>query len=161
MAKKEPDMRLLLVGGGEMEEALKRQVQELGLNDYVILPGRVAHSRIQSVYAMIHVLVYPRYSVRLTELVTPLKPIEAMAMGKLVVASDIGGHRELISNADTGILFVPGNADSLSQAVLDIFSHPDRAEKIQAQAMNYVATHKTWPVTTRVYKHIYTGLGKK
>ncbi len=155
MIEKDPNLRLVLVGGGEMEESLKRQVQELGLQDSVILPGRIAHSRIQSVYAMIDVLVYPRYSVRLTELVTPLKPIEAMAMGKLVVASDIGGHRELISHGNTGILFLPGNADSLALAVLDLLANPDMAEKISSQALHYVANHKTWPATTKVYKQIY------
>ncbi len=155
MIEKDPNMRLVLVGGGEMEDALKLQVQELGLQEYVVMPGRIAHSRIQSVYAMIHVLVYPRYSVRLTELVTPLKPIEAMAMGKLVVASDIGGHRELISHKETGILFSPGKADSLALAVLDLLANPDMAEKISSHALHYVANHKTWPATTKVYKQIY------
>ncbi len=153
--EKAPDMRLLLVGGGEMEESLKQQVQELGLQDFVILPGRIAHSKIQSVYAMIHVLTYPRYSVRLTELVTPLKPIEAMAMGKLVLASDIGGHRELIFHGNTGILFPPGDADALAQAILNLFDNPDMAEKIKSCAMDHVAENQTWPVTTRVYKEIY------
>ena len=53
-------------------------------------------------------LVYPRLSMRLTELVTPLKPLEAMAQGRLVLASDVGGHRELIRDGETGTLFKAG-----------------------------------------------------
>src|SRR5262249_47561850 len=82
---------LLLVGGGEMERELRDQVDKSGLRNKVILPGRFPHAKIPRIYSLIDVLVYPRYSMRLTELVTPLKPLEAMAVGKPLVASDIGG----------------------------------------------------------------------
>ena len=86
-----PDVVLLLVGGGEMEAALKTQVERLHLGGRVIMPGRIAHERIPGIYALVDILVYPRYRMRLTELVTPLKPLEAMAMGKALVASDVVG----------------------------------------------------------------------
>src|SRR5262249_13230769 len=57
---------------------------------------RVRHEEIPRYYDLADVSVFPRVSVRLTELVTPLKPLEAMAQERIVVASSVGGHRELI-----------------------------------------------------------------
>ncbi|MGN2393680.1 glycosyltransferase, partial [Pelomicrobium sp. G1] len=80
---------LLLMGGGFQEEALKRQAQALGLMGRVIFAGRVPHAEVGRYYDLVDILVYPRRSIRLTELVTPLKTLEALAQGKLVVASDV------------------------------------------------------------------------
>jgi len=91
-----PDVRLLLVGGGPEEDALKGLARRLGLADRVVFAGRVPHRDVQRYYSVVDVFAYPRRSMRLTELVTPLKPLEAMAQGQLLVASDVGGHRELI-----------------------------------------------------------------
>ena len=63
---------------------------------------------------------------RLTELVTPLKPLEAMAQGHLFVASDVGGHKELIRDGETGRLFAAGNADALAAALADMLDHRER-----------------------------------
>src|SRR5690606_16260492 len=91
-----PDVRVLLVGGGFQDEALRAQVRSLGLMDKVRFTGRVPHDEVDRYYDLIDVLVYPRLSMRLTELVTPLKPLEAMAQGRLVLGSDVGGHREMM-----------------------------------------------------------------
>ena len=80
-------MRVLLVGGGPQEAQLKQLAAELGVADKVVFTGRVPHGEVQRYYDLIDVLVYPRLSMRLTELVTPLKPLEAMAQGRLVAAS--------------------------------------------------------------------------
>ena len=78
--------------------------------------GRVPHAEIQRYYSIVDVFAYPRQSMRLTELVTPLKPLEAMAQGRLLVASDVGGHKELIRDGETGVLFRAGDAASLADA---------------------------------------------
>lgn len=88
-----PDVRVLLVGGGPQETNLRNQVDRLGLADYVVFTGRVPHQEVHRYYDLINVLAYPRHPMRLTELVTPLKPLEAMAQGQLFVASDVGGTR--------------------------------------------------------------------
>src|SRR6185295_824732 len=93
-----PRARLLLVGGGPMEEALKAQAAASPSADRIRFVGRVPHDEVERYYALIDVLAYPRKAMRLTELVTPLKPLEAMAQRKLVAASDVGGHRELIED---------------------------------------------------------------
>ena len=105
-----PNIRLLLVGGGPQESILKNLAQTLNLMDKIVFIGRVPHDQIQHYYDLVDIFVYPRLPMRLTNLVTPLKPLEAMARGRLVVASDVGGHRELINSGENGILFKAGNS---------------------------------------------------
>jgi len=105
LLKQAPDVRVLLVGGGPQDQALKEQARVLNIADQVVFTGRVPHAEVNRYYDLMDVLVYPRLSMRLTELVTPLKPLEAMAQGRLFIASNVGGHRELIRDGETGVLF--------------------------------------------------------
>jgi PEP-CTERM/exosortase A-associated glycosyltransferase len=146
---------LLLVGGGEMEAELRKQVDRLRVRDRVILTGRIPHEKIPKVYSMMDVLIYPRYSMRLTELVTPLKPLEAMATGKTLIASDIGGHRELINDGFNGILFKPGDVDALVEAVRCVLSDPDFRKQLAQRGRNWALENQTWDKTTGVYTSIY------
>ena len=154
-ASKLPSIVLLLVGGGEMENELKAQIKNLHLEDKVIMPGRIPHDRIPGIYAMVDILAYPRYSMRLTELVTPLKPLEAMAMGKALIASDVGGHKELIQHNKTGILFPPGDSKSLAAALKALLVDNSRRHSMEQQGTTWVREHHTWEKTTSVYQDIY------
>jgi len=156
-----PDLVLLLVGGGEMQERLKQDVIRYNIGSQVLMPGRIPHHRIKGVYALIDILIYPRYSVRLTELVTPLKPLEAMAMGKAVIASDIGGHRELISDKKTGMLFTAGDTAALSAAIQALLENEVLIKTLGKNGIKFVMSHKTWQSTTSVYKTIYSMLPKR
>lgn len=151
--------RLLLVGGGEMADKLTVQIKKLGIKNKVVMPGRIPHERIAGVYALIDILAYPRYSMRLTELVTPLKPLEAMAMGKALVASDVGGHRELIKNHKTGLLFSAGDIEDLSDKIDLILNNKVLETALQKQGNQWVTQHHTWKATTAVYQTIYANLG--
>jgi PEP-CTERM/exosortase A-associated glycosyltransferase len=149
------NIALLLVGGGNMETQLRQQVERLRLGEIVLMPGRIPHDHIPGVYALMDVLAYPRYSVRLTELVTPLKPLEAMAMGKAIVASDIGGHRELIQHGHTGLLFPPGNVSALAEALARLLDNVDLRRRYERQANAWVRANRSWDRTTAVYSEIY------
>jgi PEP-CTERM/exosortase A-associated glycosyltransferase len=149
------DLVLLLVGGGEQESELRAQIREMKLQDRVAFLGRIPHEKIPSLYSLIDILVYPRYSMRLTELVTPLKPLEAMAMGKPVVASDIGGHRELIRAGSTGLLFKPGDVSSLVEAVQRLLNDAGLCNQLATQANQWVGENRTWGKTTSIYSSIY------
>jgi len=153
-----PAIRLLLVGEGPEEPALLRQVQQAGLVDKVVFAGRVAHERIPAYYDVAEVLVYPRPRIRLTELVTPLKPLEAMARGRLVVASDVGGHRELVRHGDTGLMFRAGSANELADVVLGILDDRERAAAIAVRARRFVETERTWAASVARYAPIYESL---
>ncbi|MCK5721665.1 MAG: glycosyltransferase, exosortase A system-associated [Gammaproteobacteria bacterium] len=155
-ASKLPSIVLLLVGGGEMQSKLKAQIKRLHLESNVFMPGRIPHDRIAGVYAMIDILAYPRYSMRLTELVTPLKPLEAMAMGKALVASDIGGHRELIRHNETGILFPPGDSKALADALKLLLNDNSLRKNMESKASIWVKKNHTWEKTTSVYENVYT-----
>ncbi len=95
---------------------------------------------------------------RLTDLVTPLKPLEAMAQGRLVVASDVGGHLELIRDGETGILFKAGDPDALALKVLDLLSRPDSWRGLRAAARSFVEIQRSWPVSVARYKTVYGSL---
>jgi PEP-CTERM/exosortase A-associated glycosyltransferase len=155
------DLVLVLIGGGEMEMELKAQVQRLRLEEHVVIPGRLPHARIAQVYALMDVLAYPRYSTRLTELVTPLKPLEAMAMGKALVGSDIGGHRELIRHGHTGWLFPAGNVAALATALARLLDDHALRQTLGRQGAKWVRQQRPWDVTTAVYADIYARVLEK
>jgi PEP-CTERM/exosortase A-associated glycosyltransferase len=150
-----PDVRVLLVGGGPQDAALKAQVAQLGLSDRVVFTGRVPHAEVQRYYDLVDLLVYPRHSMRLTELVTPLKPLEAMAQGRLLLASDVGGHRELIRDGDTGKLFRAGSAPALAQAALDLLAAPQTWPAVRAAGRRFVETERNWTVSVSHYPASY------
>lgn len=150
-----PDVRLLLVGGGEQEQALKEQVRQAGLSDRVIFAGRVPHDEIEPLYALVDILVYPRTPIRLTELVTPLKPLEAMAQGKLLIASDVGGHRELIRDGDTGTLFAAGDVPALCKAVRGLVEQRTGWDQMRHRARQFVERERTWTLSVSHYRQVY------
>ncbi len=151
-----PEALLLLVGGGEMEQELREQIKRLNLTEKVIMPGRIPNDRIPDIYSLIDILVYPRYSMRLTELVTPLKPLEAMAMGKALIASDVGGHKELIKHEETGLLFPAGNMNALTQSIERLLKDSELQKKIENQGYTWVRENHTWDKTTSVYSEVYS-----
>jgi PEP-CTERM/exosortase A-associated glycosyltransferase len=153
-----PEIRVLLAGGGIQERALQQQAADLGLQNVVQFIGRVPHDRVQDYYNAIDILVYPRLSMRLTELVTPLKPLEAMAQGRLLVASDVGGHRELIRHGETGILFRAGDARALAEAVVGLLNEPERWAGLRAAARSFVERERSWSAVVLRYQPIYERL---
>ena len=156
--KNRPETRLLLVGGGPQEALIKQKTQELGLEQQVIFTGRVPHEQVQDYYNQVDIFVYPRLPMRLTDLVTPLKPLEAMAQGRLVVASDVGGHKELIEHRRNGYLFKANDADDLAATVLDLLNRPQQWEPLRVAGRSYVEQTRNWPNSVGFYKNIYAQL---
>ena len=153
-----PEVRVLLVGGGPQDAALKAQAQRLGLADRVVFTGRVPHDQVQRYYDLVDVLAYPRHSMRLTELVTPLKPLEAMAQGRLLVASDVGGHKELIRHGETGWLFEAGNAQALAGAVDELLAHRERWPALRAAGRAFVERERNWTRSVARYRPVFEAL---
>lgn len=150
-----PDVRILLVGGGPQEEHLRRLAVELGIDGQVVFTGRVPHSEVGRYYDLVDVLVYPRIAIRLTDLVTPLKPLEAMAQGRLLAASDVGGHRELIRDGETGVLFRAGDPGDLARRVLQLLSAEAEWPRLRRQARHFVEAERCWPVSVGRYRSVY------
>lgn len=150
-----PELRVLLVGGGPQDANLKAQVARLGLSGRVIFTGRVPHAEVQRYYELIDVLAYPRLPIRLTELVTPLKPLEAMAQGRMFVASDVGGHKELIRHGETGFLFRAGDVDALAKSIDNVLSRRDLWPAVRAEARRFVEVERTWATSVSRYREVY------
>lgn len=150
-----PGIRVLLVGGGPQDAALRQQARALGVADHVIFTGRVPHHEVQRYYNLVDVLCYPRLKMRLTDLVTPLKPLEAMAQGRLLAASDVGGHRELIEDGRTGVLFAAGDPAALARKVLALLAEPDAWPRLKAQGRRFVEAERNWAASVARYRAVY------
>lgn len=158
---RDPRVMALLVGGGPMDGELRAAVAARGLVDAVRFTGRVPHADVQRYYDFVDFLVFPRKRMRLTELVTPLKPIEAMAEGRLVIASDVGGHRELIEDNVTGFLFPAGDVAALARRVGEAIAAVDAHGAMREAGRRFVRTERVWPVSAANYKPIYEALTRR
>jgi PEP-CTERM/exosortase A-associated glycosyltransferase len=150
-----PDARLLLVGGGPMEAAIKTQVEASSAAHAIHFTGRVPHNMVERYYALTDVMAYPRKASRLTELVTPLKPLEAMAQGKRVAASDVGGHRELMTHGLTGTLFAPDDPAACAQALAQMFDQRKGWDVMREAARSHVRESHDWARNAQRYHAVY------
>jgi PEP-CTERM/exosortase A-associated glycosyltransferase len=155
------DLALVLVGGGPVEGELKMQINRLNLQDKVIIPGRIANDRVPGIYAVMDVMVYPRCATRLTELVTPLKPLEAMAAGKTVIASDVGGHRELIMNGKTGLLYPADSSAMLVETLNRVLGDDHLCRFLAEEGRKWVREERTWDNTTESHTLLYSAVVDK
>lgn len=158
LLERRPEVRLLLVGGGPQDEALKAQAALRGVSDRIVFTGRVPHAEVQRYYDLVDVLAYPRHSMRLTELVTPLKPLEAMAQGRLLVASDVGGHQELIRDGETGVLFRAGDAGALADAIDGLLARRAEWPALRGAGRRFVERERNWRASVQRYVAPYTRL---
>lgn len=147
---KVPGARILLVGGGEDEAALREAAV-----DGVIFAGQVPYHRVTDYYSLIDVFVCPRRRMRLTELVTPLKPLEAMAAGLPVLASDVGGLAELIEHDSTGLLFRADDSAAFLAEAVNLASDPALRARLGTSAREHVRAERTWDRVVSKYPEIY------
>ena len=153
-----PDARLLLVGGGPMEQAISVQVSASPAAHAIRLVGRVPHTEVDRYYALADVMAYPRKASRLTDLVTPLKPLEAMAQGTLVAASNVGGHRELMTHGVTGTLFAPDDPAACATALATLLDKRALWDTMREAARRHVAVNHDWAHNVQRYQPVYQSL---
>jgi len=151
----QPGAQLLLTGGGPMEDALRAQAKASPCAQDIHFTGRVPHEDVENYYALIDILAYPRKRSRLTDLVTPLKPLEAMAQRKLVAASDVGGHRELMIDGVTGTLLPADNPEGLAEALASLIASRSDWDAMKQRAYAHVATRHDWAANIHRYQSVY------
>ncbi|MCB2079377.1 MAG: glycosyltransferase, exosortase A system-associated [Novosphingobium sp.] len=152
---RQPDARLLLVGGGPREEALRAQAAASPSAHAIHFVGRVPHEQVERYYALTDVMAYPRKKSRLTDLVTPLKPLEAMAQGKLVAASDVGGHRELVTHGETGVLFAPDDPKACADALASLLERRETWDVYRSKGRQHVESRHDWAHNVQRYQDVY------
>lgn len=150
-----PEARLLLVGAGPMDASWRATAAALPDPSAVIFAGRVPHTEVERYYSLLDVLAYPRKSQRLTDLVTPLKPLEAMAQRRLVAASGVGGHRELIEDGVTGTLFPADDPAACAAALARLLDAREAWPAMKERAMAHVRTRHDWATNARNYLSVY------
>ncbi len=158
LVARRPRARLVLVGGGPCASALRAQAAASPVAGHIRFVGRVPHTQVERYYGLVDILAYPRKRMRLTDLVTPLKPLEAMAQGKLVAASDVGGHRELIRDGDTGTLFAPDSPAAIADALAGLLASRADWDARRARARAFVAAERNWASNISRYAPVYQRL---
>lgn len=158
VARSVPEAHLLLAGGGRQETMLQRMVQERSLQSRVTFAGRIPHDEVRAFYGAADVMAFPRIPHRLTDMVTPLKPLEAMAQGTVVVASDVGGHRELIRNGETGRLFRADSSAALADTLVAALTGDAENAALTRAADSFVRAERRWAVIAERYLPVYERL---
>jgi glycosyltransferase involved in cell wall biosynthesis len=153
-------VRVLLVGEGEDRPALEAEARRLGVHDgTVIFAGRVPHADVQRYYSVIDVFVVPRTNDRVSRLVTPLKPFEAMALERAVVVSAVDALLEIVSDGTTGLSFRPEDPIDLADVLEPLLDDPERRADLGRAARAWVAEHRTWRQNGERYRALYERLG--
>ena len=148
-----PQARLVIIGAGEATQQIASLAADCG--EGVTVRPAVPHESVADFYAAADVVVYPRLSTRVTELVTPLKPLEAMAMAKAIVASDVGGLREILTDRTTARLVPPGSAETLAGAIVELLEDDSERRRLGEAARRTVSRGSTWRQVVKRYMKVY------
>ena len=159
LAARIPGARLVIAGSGRDEGAVREAAAKAGAS--VMLLGRIPQEQVRDLYTLLDVLVLPRQRIRLTELVTPLKPLEAMAAGIPVLASDIGGHAEMIADGETGLLFKAESRDSLIEQATRVAADAGLRRHLSESGRHFVERERTWDRVVARYFPVYDAVAKR
>ncbi|MXO65820.1 TIGR04063 family PEP-CTERM/XrtA system glycosyltransferase [Altericroceibacterium endophyticum] len=158
LLERQPQARLLLVGGGPCADALAEQAARSPAASAIHFTGRVPHDQVERYYSLCDIMAYPRKASRLTNLVTPLKPLEAMAQGKIVAASNVGGHRELIRDGVTGSLFTADSPHDCAQALAELIAKREDWPNMRDAGRNNVTKNHDWATNVAQYRDVYNNV---
>ena len=152
-------VRVVIVGEGHMFVELQQLAAELGIRDRVAFTGRVPHQQVLAYYGLIDVFVVPRSDDRVSHLVTPLKPLEAMATGRAMIVSGVAALRGMVQEGVTAEVFRPEDAEHLAEVAAALVRDPDRRAALGAAARAWVVEHRSWTQLARSYLEVYRRLG--
>lgn len=154
------DVRALIAGDGVSRPRLRALADELGLSAWVVLPGRIPAIDAPRYAMALDAVTVIRRDVEVCRTVTPLKPIEAMALGRPVIASDLPALASLLHGpeGDAGFLVRPDAPQDLAETVARIRRQPDEAES-QVTIGRRIAAERTWHAQVRTYERVYRGVG--
>lgn len=149
------DFRLLLVGDGAVFDDLKRQVEAAGMQDKTIMTGRVPHDKVENYYTLIDITPFPRKPWAVCELVSPLKPYEAMALEKAVIVSGNRALEEIVTHGQNGLVFAKGDVADLQRKLDELLTNPQRRADLGRCAREWICRERSWDAAGRVCAEVY------
>jgi len=158
LAKQGHRFRLVLVGDGAALPAIRTQIANVGLSEIAILTGRVPHDEVEDLYALVDIAPFPRKPWEVCELVSPLKPFEAMALEKAVVVSSVEALSEIVTDGSNGLVFEKGNALALQEALAKLIADPGLRARLGRAGRQWVIENRSWNASGRVCVEAYDGV---
>lgn len=151
------DFRLLLVGNenpsgqgaGAITEAIRQIAQRGGIADRLILPGRVPHEAVMAHYSLIDIAPFPRLPLPVCEMISPLKPLEAMAMEKAVIVSSVRALAEMVTPGKTGLVFEAGDTGALASGLAELLQDAPLRRRLGTAARGWVSEGRSWKETAQ------------
>nr|WP_245349365.1 glycosyltransferase [Brachybacterium fresconis] len=160
MNRTREDFHVLIVGDGAELERFQNYVEEHELEHVVTFTGRVPHEDVERYYSLIDITPFPRLSLPVCEMVSPLKPFEAMAMGKAVVSSDVAALKEIVTPGVNGYLHEKGSTESLIEQLTRLLDDPEHTRLIGAQARDWVVENRDWKLLAQVIANEYSRVAR-
>jgi glycosyltransferase involved in cell wall biosynthesis len=155
LAKVRDDFRVLIVGSGVEHENLMELSKELGLEDIVNFTGRVPHSEVEEYYSLVDIAPFPRLPIPVCEMVSPLKPFEAMAMEKACVVSSCAALTEIVQEGVTGRVFEKGSFESLAGVLAELLDDSEQTQAYGKAGRTWVLEHRTWSKNAEIVQNVY------
>lgn len=158
IAKRGLDFRLLIVGSenvsdstkGTISEQISAIASENNISDKIIMPGRVPHHLVPSYYSLIDICPFPRKSQPVTEMVSPIKPLEAFSMEKAVIVSSVSALNEMVIHEQTGLIFQKDNVDDLADKLSLLIENPGLRLELGKRGRCWVLSHRTWKISAKI-----------
>lgn len=151
------DIVALMVGDGAVAEEIRARVTSKGLDKYFVFTGRIPHDEVEEYYSLVDIAPLPRKGLPVCEMVSPLKPFEAMAMEKVVLSSNVAALAEIVKDNYNGMLFEKDNVDDLAKKIELLADNPKLREKLGKQARQWVVEERDWG---KIAKNLDVGYSK-
>jgi glycosyltransferase involved in cell wall biosynthesis len=156
LVNKGVDVQLFVLTGVSGQDELRQLCAKLGIETHSTIVGPVPHQEVAAFYSLIDVFVVSRPDSRVTQLVTPLKPFEAMAMGRTVIASRLAALEEIIQHGKTGLLYTPDHLGELADMIEQCVVQPEMRERLGNAAQQWVLENRTWDVVVQETREVYS-----
>jgi len=158
MVRRGCDISVLVVGGGDIAP-LKQLAEDLNVEGRTVFTGEIEHAQIAGFYSLIDAFVISRPDEPVTRTVTPLKPLEAMALGRALIVSDLPALREIVTDGETGLVYPAGNPTALAHAGQQLLDDPDYRYRLADHGREWVTAHRTWAAIVNGYDKVYASVG--
>lgn len=127
---------------------IAQTVEKYGFTDWLVMPGRIPFKEVESYYSIIDIVPFPRKPWPVCEMVSPMKPLEALAMEKAIVVSSVGALAEMVNPNETGVVFRKGDIDDLADKLQMLISNPDLCKIMGKNGRMWVEHERTWQKTS-------------